>query len=309
MTAWLQQINEASIPFILWLQGSVQSEGVTATMRFFSFLGTEYFFLLAMPFIYWTLSKRWGAMAALALVFSSYVSGFIKWTFNIPRPPSPPVHRLWHETSPGFISGHAATAMGVWGVLAAQVRRIWFWILAVLVIFHIGCSRIYLGVHYPTDVIGGWLAGLIVAAVLLWIAPKLELIGRTWCAHTIILASLAFSLSLLIIFPVDPQNPLWPHASAVQLAGLLFGILAGLTWDMKRLNFQVDGPWGRRILRFIVGLALVAFFYIGPKFLMGALPVTDYFALQAIRYLRYALVGFVVSGLGPWLFQKLSLAR
>lgn len=278
-------------------------------MRFFSFLGTESFFLLAMPFIYWTLSKRWGAMAALALVFSSYVSGFIKWTFNIPRPPSPPIQKLWHETSPAFVSGHAATAMGVWGVLAVQVRRTWFWILAGALIFYIGCSRIYLGVHYPTDVIGGWLAGLAVAAALLWGAPKLEMVVRARCARTIILTSLAFSLLLLVIFPIDPQNSSWPNASAVQLAGLLFGILAGLTWDVKRLDFQVDGPWGRRILRFIVGLALVALCYVGPKFLLDALPVADYLALQAIRYLRYALVGFVVSGLGPWLFQKLSLAR
>ncbi len=309
MIQWLQHINEASIPFILWVQGTFQSDGMTALMRFFSFLGTEYFFLLAMPFIYWTLSKRWGVMTALALVFSSYVSGFIKWTLNIPRPPSPPVQKFWHETSPGFISGHATTAMGVWGTLAALARRAWFWALAGLLAFSIGFSRIYLGVHYPSDVIGGWIAGLLVAAALLWGLPRLEPRVRTWPAGMMLMAAFAFSLLLLAIFPIDPESPFWPAASAVQLSGLLFGMLAGLAWDVKRLHFRVESPWSRRILRFLAGLILLAIFYVGPKLILDALPLDSYLALQTIRFLRYALVGFVVSGLGPWLFQKLSLAR
>lgn len=309
MIQWLQHINEASIPFILWLQESFQSDGMTALMRFFSFLGTEYFFLLAMPFIYWTLSKRWGVMTALALVFSSYAAGFIKWSFNLARPPSPPVQRWWHETSPGFVSGHATTAMGVWGTLAALVQRAWFWALAGILIFFIGFSRIYLGVHYPSDVIGGWVTGFVVTVLLLWMVPKLERAIRSWRGGIMLAAVLALSLFLVAIFPLNPQTPFWPNASAVQLAGLLFGMLAGLVWDVKSLHFQVDGPWPKRLLRFLLGLMILALLYLLPKFLLDALPLENYLAIQTIRYLRYALVGFAVSGLGPWVFQKLSLTR
>ena len=305
MISWLQQLNKASILFILWIQAQFQSEGMTGLMRFLSYLGTEYFFLVAMPFIYWALSKRWGVMAALALVFSSYASGFIKWTFNLPRPPSPPVQQWWHETSPGFVSGHATTAMGVWGTLAALIRRTWFWLLASVLIFGIGFSRIYLGVHYPSDVIGGWLTGLLIAVLLLAVAPRMAPRIRVWPVSLQIASALALSLFLLSIFPAGET---WPHPEGVQLMGLLFGFLAGLVWDTHSLHFQVEGPWSRRFLRFLAGMFILILCYFGPKLLLDALAL-DGWALQASRFLRYALAGLVVSGLAPWVFQRLSLAR
>ncbi len=306
---WLYHLNELSIPFMVWLQQTYTSDAMTAVMRFFSFLGTEYFFLVAMPLIYWTISKRWGAMMALGLVFSSYVAGFVKWTFNIPRPPSPPVERLWSETSPGFISGHAATAMGVWGTLAALVRRGWFWGVASLLIFFIGFSRIYLGVHYPSDVVGGWLAGALVVVALMWAVSRWESTVRTWSTIALLSASLLLSLFLIAIFPVEPELKLWPAANAVQLGALLFGVLAGLVWDVKSLHFSVDGPWRQRLFRFFLGLIILIAFYVGPKLLLSFLQIDAYGWLQFVRFLRYALVGFVVSGLAPWSFRKLSLAR
>lgn len=308
MGEWIQLIDQASISFLVWLQG-FQTEGLTSVMRFFSFLGTEYFFLLLLPFLYWTISKRWGVLVAFSLIFSSYVVGFVKWTFNIPRPPSPPVTILWTETSPSFISGHAATAMAVWGTLASLVRQLWFWILAAFFIFFIGFSRLYLGVHYPADVVGGWLAGLIVAWAVLFFAPRLESITEEWSASRLLFAALAFSLLLIVIHPGRQKENVWPAPNAVQLGGLLFGMLAGLVWDMKSLHFQVQGSWRKRLVRLLLGLVVMAAFYVVPKIMSDHLGITDFSVEQILRFLRYALVGFVVSGLAPWLFVQVRLAE
>ncbi len=308
MSEWIQAIDQASIPFLVWLQ-SFQSGGLTAIMRFFSTLGTEYFFMLLLPFLYWTISKRWGVLVSLSLIFSSYLTGIIKTLFNLPRPPSPPVEKLWHETSPSFTSGHAATAMAVWGTLAILVHKVWFWLLAVFLIFFIGFSRLYLGVHYPADVIGGWVLGLVVAWAVLAGAPRIEVAVRTWSAGKMLVAALALSLLMLLIHPVRPEAGGWPAPGAVQLAGMLLGMLAGLVWDVKSLHFRVNGPLRKRILRLLLGLVVLAVCYVTPKLLLVQLDVTSYPMEQMLRFGRYALVGFVVSGLAPWLFAKAHLAE
>jgi hypothetical protein len=86
-------------------------------------------------------------------------------------------------------------------------------------------------------------------------------------------------------------------------------MVVGLVWDMKSLHFQVDGSWRRRLLRLLLGLLVVGVFYIGPKLLIDQLEVSYFLGEQALRFGRYALVGFAVSGIAPWLFQRLRLAQ
>lgn len=306
MSDWIQLIDQNSLTFLVWLQG-FQSGGLTAVMRFLSYLGTEYFFLLLLPFLYWVVSKRWGVMVGLSLLFSSYLVGIFKWTFNIPRPPSPPVTHLWTETSPSFISGHATTAMAVWGTLASLVQRLWFWLIAGILIFGIGFSRLYLGVHYPLDVVAGWLMGALVAWAVLGLAPRFGRSLGAWPAAVALLGALGVSLLMILLHPGWPETKQWPAPNAIQLGGILFGMLSGLIWDSKALHFRVDGPWWQRLLRLLVGLLLVALCYLLPKWVVPSLDATPGLAV-AVRFLRYALVGLTVSGLAPWLFKRLHLA-
>ena len=103
-----------------------------------------------------------------------YLVGFILFLLvGRLRPPPRAVHALVSETRPdSFPSGHAALAfalaLAVFLVLAHTVRQRWAAGAAgVLFTAAVGLSRVYLGVHYPTDVIGSVLVGT--AAMLVWL--------------------------------------------------------------------------------------------------------------------------------------------
>ena len=85
MAEWIRSLNEASIPFILWLQG-FRSAPLDAFMLLMTWLGTHYFYIAVIPVLYWSISKRWGVLAALALSTSTYLGELIKWSLKLHRP-------------------------------------------------------------------------------------------------------------------------------------------------------------------------------------------------------------------------------
>lgn len=304
MADWIQSLNDASVPFLVWLQ-SFRSPALDGFMRLMSLLGSEYFYILLFPVLYWAVSKRLGLLAGTGLVVSLYVGEFIKWAFQLPRPGAP-VQQLAVEPSPGFVSTHAAPAMGVWGTLTAVVRRR-LTLLALFMVFFVSLSRLYLGVHFPADVIGGWIVGLFAMGFALEAAPWLAGRVRGWGWPLQVGAVLLLGLALLLIFPPNWEGQR-PAESGMRTVGILLGFLLGLIWDDHRLHFQPAVAWGRRIACIALGLILLVALFYGPDLLLAPLVEGSFWLDQAVRLLRYTLVGFVVVGLGPWVFQRLRLA-
>ena len=118
---------------------------------------------------------RTALFVAVAVGGGQALSSVLKLDVDRPRPEL--VSHLVTETSLSFPSGHAMLSAVTYltlGALAARflpgkVTRIYVLVLAVLVTLLVGTSRIYLGVHWPSDVLGGWCAGF-AWAMICWLA-------------------------------------------------------------------------------------------------------------------------------------------
>ena len=130
------------------------------------------------------LQRRYGAFW---LVLFSTLSGFwlnslLKNFFERERPSLP---HLTMVSSASFPSGHAMTSAIIYLTLGALLSRveggrklkIYIFIVAITITLLVGLSRIYLGVHYPTDVLAGWTAGGVWALICLLIAGYLQRLG------------------------------------------------------------------------------------------------------------------------------------
>jgi membrane-associated phospholipid phosphatase len=149
--------------------------GLTRLMQGFSFFGSvgtvsSLCLVILAAFLYFR-RKRMAALLGITMIGMAALDEVLKLAFHRPRPvaffgPTP--------SSYSFPSGHAFGALCFYGVLAAilaprvrgRIAKWAIWSAAVLLIAMIGFSRIYLGVHYPSDVIAGYAAGAVWVAAI-----------------------------------------------------------------------------------------------------------------------------------------------
>lgn len=124
-----------------------------------------------------------GLLAASALG-GLFLSFGLKTFFDRPRPDVVP--HLTHVASASFPSGHASMSAVIYLTIAALLAnhtpeprlKIYCFTVALLLAGLVGLSRIYAGVHYPTDVVGGWALGLGWATLVWLVARRLERRGK-----------------------------------------------------------------------------------------------------------------------------------
>ena len=325
----LTDLSELSINLIQTLQAL--GDWLIAPMKFFTFLGVEEFYLLVMPVLVWAVDYSLGLRMGVMLLLSSGFNDILKMSFHQPRPYwySAEVKNLdqpW--TGFGIPSGHSMTPVSTYGLLATALKRNWAKVVIWLVIFLIGFSRIVLGVHFLQDVLAGWAFGFILLRLFLryeervksWFNTKS--IGARLGTIFVISIGLIF-LGALIVFlagdftipqtwkanaahpadePIDPFN----LDSLITSAATLFGLVSGSVWLGSRGGFNDEGEVWKRLTRFLVGLVGVLLLWKG----LGSIFPGDADLLSyTLRYLRYALIGFWISGLAPALFMKFGLAK
>ena len=285
------------ISVILWVQHL--SPALDLPFKFFSFLGTEDFLLLAFPLVYWCISRQYGVRLTALFLVSTYAVSYIKVAINETRPftVDSRIKMLDSVNDPAFPSGYTQGAVVVWGYLAAAFKRRWLTVLAIALIIFIPLSRIYLGVHYPTDLAGGYvIGGLFLLGFLYFIGPIeawLQKIGMVWQIALTILVTIL----LLGVLPTHEDNGI------TELALICSGGI-GLALERRFVRFSSGGTPSSLLLRLLLGLAGLLVLRFGLKAAFDPLG-----AELTFRFIRYMLIGlwFVVGA--PWVFLKLNLVE
>jgi undecaprenyl-diphosphatase len=160
---------------------SIATPGLTLLMRAATVLGSQAVLLGATACVVLIMlregQREEAGLIAAALAGASLILAILKLIFHRPRPE--PFFGIVDPVTYSFPSGHALLSLCCYGVLVAlagaKAPRGVRWMAAVLILA-IGISRVYLGVHYTSDVIGGYLAGSVWMAALFVAASKLKLV-------------------------------------------------------------------------------------------------------------------------------------
>jgi membrane-associated phospholipid phosphatase len=320
-------------PIEIGITTFLQSAGewLLIPLRLISFLGNEDFYMLVMPALYWCVDSILGLRVGIMLLTSGILNGTAKLIFKSPRPYWFDAQVAAHssESSFGMPSGHAMNSMSVWGLLAASIRKKSVTIITTVIIFLIGISRIFLGVHFTSDVLVGWILGAILLIIFLHLEKRVDGWVKSLPFGRFVLIMFLISLAvitvnaLIIHANADWQIPTtWITTAAASAPGgevnplsldgtitnaaVLFGLTTGAVWLNRKGGFDAGGVWWRRLVRFLLGVTGVLILWAG---LGKVFPDTANLLGFALRYVRYALTGAWISVGAPWVFLKLGLAE
>jgi undecaprenyl-diphosphatase len=172
---------------ILTWVGEHRGSALTSAMRTVTWLGSAavlYPATLVFALYWWRRDRDWraGAMLAASLAGSTALYNVFKRIIERPRPPAKDA--LGTYTHWSFPSGHATQCMAFFAMLLVLVYfagrpplRLWA-ILAAAVVLVVGASRIYLGAHWFTDVLGGYALGGAWVALLTAVGLTTTLVRR-----------------------------------------------------------------------------------------------------------------------------------
>lgn len=273
-----------------------RSPWLTTALRGVTDLGSEGFFLAALPLGYWLDRRGRWARVGLMFMLAAVLNAALKDIWQAPRPMLAP---LVEEGGFSFPSGHAMISTAFWGWLAVELRRRWFTALAVLVIAAVMFSRVYLGVHWPRDVLGGaGFGALLIALGHLFIradGPR-----RVRAAGPLVAWLPAGLVVLGAALLPDPEQ------HGLKSAAAMAGLWAGVLWLEGRAIPPVRrgrAAVGAMLAAALVGFAVLLGIWAGGKKALVALDLVN----TGTAIARYGLVGLWAAGLAPWVFDRLKL--
>jgi membrane-associated phospholipid phosphatase len=324
----MDELYTISLEFIRWLHSNYPQ--LTGFMTAVSFFGSENFYLVIMPLIYWSINKRLGRYVGYLFVASLLVNTQLKHIFRGPRP-------FWLdpaiitsgtaeqgvEHQYGIPSGHTQTTTILLLFLASRFKKGWGWAAAIVAILLMMLSRLYLGLHFLQDLAGGLLVAFVILFIYwLWLREGQVRIGKYIFGRRLLWAIappfILLALYAIIIFVLgEPETAVsWSefipgaemesYKSVALSFGAFLGFAIGILFEARDVRFQVEGAWWQRLLRFIVGLAGMLLCWRGLALIF---PTEPTWLMLIFRALRYFITVLWVTYFAPMLFVRIGLAE
>lgn len=253
--------------------------------EYITMLGETNFYIIVIAVIFWCVNKRFGYKIAFALISNCVFNISLKEIFQTARPIGiEGIRSLRTHTAPGysFPSGHTQGATSFWTSIMLQFKKRWMYILGGVIIFSVGISRLYLAVHWPVDVIGGWIIGITWVFFANWLLNTVEKTDN-------------FNLFFIVIIPALIGLFIFKDSNYFKLTGVLLSFIIGYYVDCKYINYEITGSILKQILNIILGITVILMI---KKFVKGILPE----ALLS-DFIRYFLIGIWILVGAPALFM------
>ncbi|KAF4452494.1 hypothetical protein F53441_4699 [Fusarium austroafricanum] len=238
-------------PYLAWMQEKLRTPALDSYFAITANLGTHTFFMIGLPICFWCGYAAFGKGLVHILALGVFWTGFIKDFYSLPRPLSPPLHRITMSGSAaleyGFPSTHSANAVSV-AVYALLILHspdntlspttklaleCLSYFYAVSIIF----GRLYCGMHGFLDVIVGSIMGAAISLLEFYYGPPLDeyMHSSSWVAP---LVAALIILVLVRIHP-EPADDCPCYDDSVAFAGVVIGLEFG-TWTYGKIALD---PW------------------------------------------------------------------
>ncbi|KAI0017744.1 PAP2-domain-containing protein [Xylariomycetidae sp. FL0641] len=278
---WRYDLRQWAIPFVrwetpylAWLQANLRSPALDSYFAITANLGTHTFFMIGLPIMFWCGNTSFGKGLVHILASGVFFTGFIKDMLSLPRPLSPPLHRITMSGSAaleyGFPSTHSANAVSVavYGILCLRAPdnpyqpstqfalEMASYFYAVSIIF----GRLYCGMHGFVDVIIGSVMGAAISLIEFYYGPALDLLLRE-NSGTAVCAIVLLIIVLVRIHP-EPADDCPCFDDSVAFAGVMIGLEVG-TWHFGRsplANIVFDLAalgWPAVVARILLGVLVI----------------------------------------------------
>ena len=264
----------------------------------FTALGEELIIAAIVAVIYVCFSKRAGEQALLTVLTASCVTTGVKSAVRRLRPyaagdvtrvdiDNPFVSTVDLDPDMSFPSGHATCTSGFFATAALRIRRAVPAILCALFVVLVMLSRLYFGVHYPTDVLTGLLIGA--GCAFLW-----QLVYVRWYKARLYVYLAVALCTLPLLF--------WERTgteSMFEISAMTLATAIGLLIEERWIRFEDTKRWLHRLFRLLLTVGIAAVPYLT---LHELLPDGDWFS-----FLTYFAALLAAMTLAPLLFKKLKI--
>jgi membrane-associated phospholipid phosphatase len=193
------------------------------------YLDTVYFFFAFILLMWFAFSYRWGIRMYYLLTISNLINVLMKGLVGWPRPSTDIPDLGMISLGPlGFPSGGAQTSLLLGALLIYYFRTPTAWILGIFYALLISFSRMYLGVHYPIDILGGWTLGIILFLLFIFTIEPLEAFFKRKGLFVSLILSVAIPAAIILALYDKPL--IYPAMGMPIAAGL--GIYLSLKYDL-----------------------------------------------------------------------------
>ena len=287
------------LEFIRHVQ-SFSSPALTAVIRGITFLGNPEFSILIILLFAWCFDEKKGFRLGLLLGLSTGLNYVIKDALKVPRPYEVDSSlRIMTENDYATPSGHTQNSAILWPFLAKNInalqkRKYNALKLGLAFVFPllIGFTRVYLGVHYPSDVLAGWSIGFLFVLCEFVFGARIAAF----------FAALRRSLKILVCF-APCFLLLCFNNTRIEMPAFVFGLAAGRIYINENGGFSAkEGSIAQKILRFFAGAVIAGAAYYVSNFAKEFQQIARY-----VIFTQFCFLGWWITFGAPVVFDMLHL--